>query len=50
MFGSARSAAALGPTAGDLVLLADARLVGEPDLSAVGSDAILATDLFQETA
>jgi hypothetical protein len=47
IFGSARSAAALGPTAGDLVLLADARLVGEPDLSGVGSDALLATDLFQ---
>ena len=47
IFGCARSAAALGPPAGDLVLLADARLVGEPDLYGVGSDALLATDLFQ---
>jgi len=37
----------LAQTAGDLVLLADARLVGEPDLYGVGSDALLATDLFQ---
>ncbi len=47
IFGSARARAALGPAAGDLVLLADARLVGEPDLYSVGSDALLATDLFQ---
>ena len=45
--GSARTRSALGPTAGDLVLLADARLVGEPDLYGVGSDALLAADLFQ---
>ena len=44
---SARPRAALGPAAGDLVLLADARLVGEPDLYGVGSDALLARDLFQ---
>ena len=29
--------AALGPTTGDLVLLADAGLIGEPDFYAVGS-------------
>ena len=44
---SARTRSALGPTAGDLVLLADARLVGEPDLYGVGSDALLAADLSQ---
>ena len=47
IFGSARSGVALGPTASGLVLLADARLVGEPELYGVGSDALLATDLFQ---
>ena len=47
IFGSAWTRAALGPTPRDLVLLADARLVGEPDLYGVGSDALLATDLFQ---
>ncbi len=47
IFGSARARAALGPTPRDLVLLADARLVGEPDLYGVGSDALLAADLFQ---
>ena len=45
--GRARTRAALGPTAGDLVLLADARLVGEPDLYGAGLDALLAPDLFQ---
>ena len=39
--------AALGPTPGDLVLLADARLVGEPDLYGGGLDALLAPDLVQ---
>jgi hypothetical protein len=39
--------AALGPTAGDLVLLADPRLVGEPDFYGVGINALLAPDLFQ---
>ena len=39
--------AALGPTSRDLVLLADARLVGEPDLYGGGLDALLAPDLFQ---
>ena len=38
IFGSAWTRAALGPTAGDLVLLADARLVGEPDLYGAGLD------------
>jgi hypothetical protein len=47
IFGSAWARAALGPTPRDLVLLADARLVGEPDLYGVESDALLATDLFQ---
>ena len=47
IFGSARTRAALGPAAGDLVLLADARLVGEPDLYGGGIDALLAPDLFQ---
>ena len=47
IFGSARARAALGPSAGDLVLLADARLVGEPDLYRLGSDAVLACDLVQ---
>ena len=35
----ARTGAALGPTAGDLVLLADAGLVGEPDFYGVAVDA-----------
>ena len=39
--------AAPGPTSRDLVLLADARLVGEPDLYGGGLDALLAPDLFQ---
>jgi hypothetical protein len=43
----ARTGAALGPTAGDLVLLADAGLVGEPDLYGGGLDALLAPDLVQ---
>src|ERR1700729_2374285 len=47
IFGSARARAALGPSAGNLVLLADARLVGEPDLYRLGSDAVLACDLVQ---
>ena len=39
----APDAFALSPTAGNLVLLADARFVhGEPDLYGVGSDALLA--------
>ena len=39
--------AALGPSPRDLVLLADARLVGEPDLYGGGLDALLAPDLIQ---
>ena len=37
----------LCPTSGDLVLLADARLVGEPDLYGAGLDVLLAPDRFQ---
>ena len=47
VFGSAWTRAALGPPAGDLGLLADARLVGEPDLYGLGSEAVLARDLIQ---
>ena len=43
----ARTRAALGPAAGDLVLLADPRLVGEPDFYRGGVDALLAGDLVQ---
>ena len=39
--------AALGPSPRDLVLLADARLVGEPDFYGAGLDALLAPDLIQ---
>ena len=45
--GSTWTGAALGPTPGDLVLLADARLVREPDLYGVGLDTIFAPDLRQ---
>ena len=45
--GSAGARAALGPTPGDLVLLSDARLVGEPDLYRAGLDAPFAPDRFQ---
>ena len=47
VLGSARTRAAPGPTPGDLVLLADARLVGEPDFYRLGGDALLARDLVQ---
>jgi len=43
----ARAGSALGPTAGDLVLLPDPRLVGEPEFYRAGIDALLAPDLFQ---
>jgi len=43
----ARARSAPGPAAGDLVLLADPRLVGEPDLYVSRIDAFLAPDLFQ---
>jgi hypothetical protein len=42
--------AAPGPTSRDLVLLADARLVGEPDFYRARIDALLAPDLFQARA
>ena len=41
------SRATLGPTPRDLVLLADTRLVGEPDLYGVGLDAVFAPNLRQ---
>ena len=47
VFGRARARAALGPTPGDLVLLADARLVREPYLYGAGIDALLARDFVQ---
>ena len=47
VFRRARARAALGPTSGDLVLLADARLVREPDFYGVGLDAFFAPDLRQ---
>ena len=47
VLGGARPRASLGPTARDLVFLADARLVGEPDLYGAGIDAGLAPDLLQ---
>ena len=40
-------AAAVIPTASDRIAMAAARLVGEPDLYGVGSDAFFAPDLFQ---
>ena len=43
----AGAGAALGPTAGDFVLLADAGLVGEPDFYRVAVDALLARDRLQ---
>ena len=45
IFRGARARAALGPAARDLVLLADARLVGEPDFYGGGLDAFFARDL-----
>jgi hypothetical protein len=47
VFLSARARAPLGLAAGDLVLLFDARLVGEPDLYGGGADALVARDFFQ---
>ena len=43
----ARPAAALGPAAGDLVLLADAGLVGKPDFYRVAVVRLGARDFFQ---
>lgn len=45
--GRARPRPAFGPSARDLVFLADARLVLEPDFYFVGGDALLARDFFQ---
>jgi hypothetical protein len=47
ILGSARARTAFGPSARDLVLLADARFIREPDLYAAGIDVLLARDLFQ---
>jgi hypothetical protein len=47
VFRRAGARAALGPTSRNLVLLADARLVREPDLYGVGLDAFFAPDLRQ---
>ena len=47
VFRGARARAALGPAAGDLVLLADARLVGKPDFYGAGIDAFFTPDLRQ---
>ena len=44
---SRRPRSALRPAAGDLVLLSDARLVGEPDFYGVGADALFARDFLQ---
>ena len=45
--GSTRTGAALGPTAGDLVLLADTGLVLEPDFYLVAVDCLLVRDGIQ---
>src|SRR5271166_5752257 len=37
----------LGPTPGDLVLLSDARLIGEPHFYGAGIDALFARDFLQ---
>ena len=42
-----RARAALGPSARDLVLLADARLVAEPDLYVAGVELLLLGDRLQ---
>ncbi len=47
IFRGAGARSALGPTAGNLVLLADPRLVGKPDLYCAGIDALFSTDLSQ---
>ena len=47
IFGRARAGSALGPAARDLVFLADASLVGAPDLYVGGIDALFAADLLQ---
>ena len=45
--GSARAGAALGPPAGDLVLLANTSLICEPDFYLVAVDRLLARDCVQ---
>ena len=45
--GSARAGAALGPSARDLVLLADARFVLEPNLYCLDIDGLFARDFIQ---
>lgn len=45
--GSARAGTALGPAAGDLVLLADTGFVLEPDFYLVDVDSFLARDCLQ---
>ena len=45
--GRARAGAALGPPAGDLVLLADARLVLEPNFYRLDVDRLFARDFVQ---
>ena len=42
-----RAGAAPSPASGDLVLLPDLRLVGEPDLYVGGSDALVARDVVE---
>jgi hypothetical protein len=45
--GRARAGAALGPAAGNLVLLTDAGLVGEPDFYRAAGECLLAGDCLQ---
>ena len=45
--GRARTGAALGPAAGDLVFLADTSLICEPDFYLVDVDCLLARDCVQ---
>jgi hypothetical protein len=47
VFRGARARPALGPAAGDLVLLSNARLVGKPDFYGGGLDALFMPDLRQ---
>jgi hypothetical protein len=47
VFRRARARSALGPATRDLVLLAEARFVCEPDFYGVGFDAFFARDLRQ---
>jgi hypothetical protein len=47
VFRGARARPALGPAAGDLVLLSNARLIGKPDFYGSGLDALFMPDLRQ---